>query len=150
MCGKTGSKIRTSRVKLQMFQHRRDVVCGSKLLPEVNTMTNRFFFAIALVFFAAGCNAGAASNPLLGTWTAADSSCATPIVFTAQNETITMPYLGGPERHPKPITFPAKYNIVDAHTVITTDLSGSAGNTWTVADPTHMTNATNNCEYTKK
>ncbi len=113
-------------------------------------MTHRFCFAIAVVLFSAGCKASAPSNPLLGTWTAADSSCATPIVFAAQTETMTMPYLGGPERNPKPITFATKYNVVDAHTVITTDLSGSAGNTWTVADSTHMTNDTNNCQYTKQ
>lgn len=115
-------------------------------------MTKRSCFAIALVLFAftAGCKADASSNPLLGKWTAADSSCASPIVFTAQLETLTMPYTGGPDRNPKPITFATKYNIVDAHTVITTDLSGTRGNTWTVQDSTHMTNATNNCQYTKQ
>jgi len=113
-------------------------------------MTRRFYFPIFLVLFAAGCHASGSSNPLLGSWTATDSACASPIVFTAQTETMTMPYTGGPERNPKPITFATKYNIVDAHTVITTDLAGGAGNTWTVADSTHMTNATNNCQYTKQ
>jgi hypothetical protein len=115
-------------------------------------MTHRFGFAIAvaLVLFLAGCKASAPSNPLLGKWAAADSSCAPSIIFTPQLETISLGYMGGPDRNPKPVTFATKYVIVDAHTVITTDLGGGRGNTWTVADSTHMTNATNNCQYTKQ
>lgn len=115
-------------------------------------MTKRLCFATALALFTftAGCKDSASSNPLLGKWTAADSSCAPTIVFTAQLETISLGYMGGPERNPKPVTFATKYIIVDPHTVISTDLGGGAGNTWKVADSTHMTNATNNCQYTKQ